>query len=116
MGIEERVPEFVEEALRARQVAAGLTKVLKMLPQTTMEQLAIRFNRCSLRDESEHVANLASDLGEGMFAIGYGILTVENEAQALARASPDGRDHGGAAVRACLAMIELKRRLAGNGE
>jgi hypothetical protein len=54
----------VEEALRARQVAAGLTKVLKMLPQTTMEQLAIRFNRCSLRDESEHVANLASDLGE----------------------------------------------------
>jgi len=64
MGIEERVPEFVEEALRARQVAAGLTKVLKMLPQTTTEQLAIRFNRCSLRDESEHVANLASDLGE----------------------------------------------------
>jgi len=64
MGIEERVPEFVDEALRARQVAAGLTKVLKMLPQTTMEQLAIRFNRCSLRDESEHVANLASDLGE----------------------------------------------------
>jgi len=64
MGIEERVPEFVEEALRARQVAAGLTKVLKMLPQTTMEQLAIRFNRCGLRDESEHVANLASDLGE----------------------------------------------------
>ncbi len=64
MGIEERIPEFVEEALRARHVAAGLTNVLKMLPQTTMEQLAIRFNRCSLRDESEHVANLAADLGE----------------------------------------------------
>jgi hypothetical protein len=64
MGIEERVPEFVEEALKARQVAAGLTDVLKMLPQTTMEHLAVRFNRCSLRDDSEHVANLASDLGE----------------------------------------------------
>jgi hypothetical protein len=64
MGIEERIPDFVDEALRARQVASGLTRVLKMLPQTTMEQLAIRFNRCSLRDESEHVANLASDLGE----------------------------------------------------
>jgi hypothetical protein len=64
MGIEERVPEFVEEALKARQVAAGLTDVLKMLPQTTMEQLAVRFNRCSLREDSEHVANLASDLGE----------------------------------------------------
>jgi hypothetical protein len=64
MGIEERVPEFVEEALRARHVAAGLTDVLKLLPQTTMEQLATRFNRCSLRDDSEHVANLAADLGE----------------------------------------------------
>src|SRR5713101_246374 len=64
MGIEERIPEFVEEALRARHVAAGLTNVLKLLPQTTMEQLAIRFNRCSLREESEHVANLAADLGE----------------------------------------------------
>jgi len=64
MGIEERVPEFVEEALKARQVAAGLTDVLRLLPQTTMEQLSARFNRCSLRDDSDHVANLAADLGE----------------------------------------------------
>jgi hypothetical protein len=64
MGIEERVPEFVEEALRARQVAAGLTSVLKLMPQTAMEQLATRFNRCSLRDDAERVANLAADLGE----------------------------------------------------
>jgi hypothetical protein len=64
MGIEDRVPEFVEEALRARQAAAGLTGVLKLLPQTAMEQLAIRFNRCALREDSENVANLAADLGE----------------------------------------------------
>src|SRR5712691_3522219 len=64
MGIEERIPEFVEEALKARQVAAGLTDVLKLLPQTTMEQLSARFNRCSLREDSEHVANLAGDMGE----------------------------------------------------
>jgi hypothetical protein len=64
MGIEERVPEFVDEALRARQAVAGLTNVLKLLPQTTMEQLSLRFNRCALRNDAEHVANLASDLGE----------------------------------------------------
>jgi len=64
MGIEERVPEFVEEALRARQAAAGLTSVLKMMPQTAMEQLAARFNRCALRNDAEQVANLATDLGE----------------------------------------------------
>jgi 6,7-dimethyl-8-ribityllumazine synthase len=45
-------------------------------------------------------------------AIGYGILTVENEAQALARAGE--KDKGGAAARACLDMIALKRRLVGN--
>ena len=64
MGIEERVPEFVDEALRARQISAGLTGVLKQLPQTAMEQLALRFNRCQLRDDVENVANLAHDLGE----------------------------------------------------
>jgi hypothetical protein len=64
MGIEERVPEFVEEALRVREVAAGLTGVLKHLPQTAMEQLAMRFNRCQFRSDLENVASLAHDLGE----------------------------------------------------
>ena len=64
MGIEERVPEFVEEALRMREVAAGLTGVLKHLPQTAMEQLATRFNRCQFRSDLENVASLAHDLGE----------------------------------------------------
>jgi 6,7-dimethyl-8-ribityllumazine synthase len=40
-------------------------------------------------------------------------LTVENEAQALARASAELRDKGGEAVRACLALVDLKRRVAG---
>src|SRR5258708_25242849 len=64
MRIEERIPEFVEEALRARHTSAGLTNVLKLLPQSTMDQLASRFNRCSLRDDAEHIADLATDLGE----------------------------------------------------
>jgi hypothetical protein len=64
MGIEERVPEFVEEALRVREVAAGLTGVLRHLPQTAMEQLATRFNRCQFRSDLENVASLAHDLGE----------------------------------------------------
>ena len=64
MGIEERVPEFVEEALRARSLAAGLTGVLKHLPQTAMEQLSIRFNRCQFRSDLENVTSLAQDLGE----------------------------------------------------
>jgi hypothetical protein len=65
MGIEDRVPEFVDEALRARQISAGLTGVLKQLPQTALEQVAMRFNRCQYRDDLENIANLAHDLGEG---------------------------------------------------
>jgi hypothetical protein len=64
MGIEDRVPEFVEEALRARQVSSGLTNVLKLLPQTAMEQIAARYIRCALREDAEHVANLAAEMGE----------------------------------------------------
>ena len=76
---------------------------------------------CVIRGETTHYDHICAESARGLqdlavregLAIGYGILTVENEAQALARASPEGRDHGGAAVRACLAMVDLKRRLAG---
>jgi 6,7-dimethyl-8-ribityllumazine synthase len=43
-------------------------------------------------------------------AIGNGILTVENEAQALTRAKPDEKDKGGEAAKAALAMMALKHR------
>ncbi|NWM59898.1 6,7-dimethyl-8-ribityllumazine synthase, partial [Escherichia coli] len=42
--------------------------------------------------------------------IGNGILTVENEAQALTRARPDEKDKGGEAAKTALAMLALKGR------
>jgi 6,7-dimethyl-8-ribityllumazine synthase len=44
-------------------------------------------------------------------ALGNGILTVEDKRQAQARARVAGRDKGGHAARAALAMIELRRDL-----
>ena len=78
---------------------------------------------CVIRGETTHHDHICAESARGLqdlavrdgLAIGYGILTVENEGQALARASPNGRDKGGEAVRACLAIVDLKRRLAGNG-
>src|SRR5262249_18433472 len=64
MGIEDRVPEFVEGALRARQMANDLTRVLQRLPQAAMTHLAARFNRCGLREDAERVAALAADIGQ----------------------------------------------------
>ena len=44
--------------------------------------------------------------------LGNGILTVENEAQALVRARPNESDKGGGAAKAALAMMALKERFA----
>ena len=43
--------------------------------------------------------------------IGNGILTVDNDAQAMMRAKMDEGDKGGDAARAALALVRLKRRL-----
>jgi 6,7-dimethyl-8-ribityllumazine synthase len=40
--------------------------------------------------------------------IGDGILTVENAGQARVRADPDGKDKGGDAARAALALLQIK--------
>jgi 6,7-dimethyl-8-ribityllumazine synthase len=75
---------------------------------------------CVIRGETTHYDHVCEESARGMqelalrgIPVGFGILTVENEAQALVRAAPDGRDKGGEATRACLALIELKRRFRG---
>ncbi len=76
---------------------------------------------CVIRGETSHYDHICAESARALqdlalserLAIGYGILTVENEAQALLRASPEGRDKGGEAARACLAMIALKRFFEG---
>ncbi len=76
---------------------------------------------CVIRGETFHFeivagesARALTDLAVGQaLAIGNGILTVEDESQAWLRAKVSEGDKGGAAARACLAMIALKRRLAG---
>src|SRR5262245_39309430 len=74
---------------------------------------------CVIRGETYHfdiVANESSralmDLAvEESLAIGNGILTVENEAQAWVRARRDEGDKGGFAARAALTMIAVRERL-----
>ena len=70
-----------------------------------------------IRGETYHFEIVAGESARGLMAltldglaVGNGILTVENEAQALARARPDDKDKGGEAARAALAMLELKQR------
>jgi 6,7-dimethyl-8-ribityllumazine synthase len=70
-----------------------------------------------IRGETYHFEIVAGESARGIIAlsmdglpIGNGILTVENEEQALVRADPAQKDKGGEAAKAALALYALKER------
>jgi 6,7-dimethyl-8-ribityllumazine synthase len=70
-----------------------------------------------IRGETWHFEIVAGESARGLMALsmdgvalGNGILTVENEAQALTRARRTEKDKGGEAAKAALAMLALKTR------
>ena len=72
-----------------------------------------------IRGETYHFELVSDESARGLmdltlqgFAVGNGILTVENEAQAIARADPDQGDKGGGAARAALALFALRDQYA----
>jgi 6,7-dimethyl-8-ribityllumazine synthase len=73
-----------------------------------------------IRGETYHFEVVSNESARAIMAltldgmpIGNGILTVENEAQALTRAKMTEKDKGGDAARAAIAMLEISERLAG---
>jgi len=77
---------------------------------------------CVIRGETLHFEIVAQESARALLdlsvarrlPIGNGILTVETNAQAWARARADEADKGGDAARAALSLVRLKRRLAGD--
>lgn len=72
-----------------------------------------------IRGETYHFEIVAGESARGIMAltmdglaIGNGILTVENEAQAIVRADPGQKDKGGEAAKAALALLKLRERWA----
>ncbi|MDH7973874.1 6,7-dimethyl-8-ribityllumazine synthase [Sphingomonas sp. AR_OL41] len=70
-----------------------------------------------IRGETYHFEIVAGESARGLMAlsmdglaIGNGILTTENEAQALTRARKTEKDKGGEAAKAALTMLDLKAR------
>ena len=70
-----------------------------------------------IRGETYHFEIVSNESARGIMAltmdgiaIGNGILTTENEAQAIYRADPDQADKGGGAAKATLAMLDLRQK------
>ncbi|WP_295633185.1 6,7-dimethyl-8-ribityllumazine synthase [Novosphingobium sp.] len=70
-----------------------------------------------IRGETYHFEIVAGESARGIMAltmdgiaIGNGILTVENEDQALVRADPAQKDKGGEAAKAAIALLKLRER------
>ena len=78
---------------------------------------------CVIRGETSHYDIVAGESARALMDIavgrrvpvGNGILTVDTEAQAWARARPEDHDKGGTAARAALALIRLNRTLGRRG-
>jgi 6,7-dimethyl-8-ribityllumazine synthase len=74
---------------------------------------------CVIRGETTHYDYVCAESARALMdlacqhriALGYGILTVEDGAQAWARARVEEKNKGRDAAQACLAMIEMRRRL-----
>ncbi|MBB3940975.1 6,7-dimethyl-8-ribityllumazine synthase [Novosphingobium fluoreni] len=73
-----------------------------------------------IRGETYHFEIVAGESARGIMAmtmdgiaIGNGILTVENEEQAIVRADPAQKDKGGEAAKAAIALLSLKDRFGG---
>ncbi len=74
---------------------------------------------CVIRGETYHFEIVSNESNRALMDLavgrklpfGNGILTVENDAQAMERADPSGGDKGGDAARAALALLSLKRKV-----
>jgi len=68
VGVENRLPEFIEEALRIEIVPPELLSVLRRTSQSGAEHLADRFFRCMRRDECDRMIELVKQMGSPVLA------------------------------------------------
>ncbi|MBZ5527258.1 MAG: HEAT repeat domain-containing protein [Acidobacteriia bacterium] len=63
IGAEERIPEFIEEAIRAGEIADGLIDILMLMPKATVRFITQRFGSCGFRQDCELLAGIVRELG-----------------------------------------------------
>jgi 6,7-dimethyl-8-ribityllumazine synthase len=101
------------------EIPAALAMVLEAAERGSRRFDAFVVLGCVIRGETTHYDIVANESAreimrlatERRLALGNGILTVENDDQAWARASAADKNKGRAAAEAALAMLALKRKL-----
>ncbi|HTR22842.1 MAG TPA: PilZ domain-containing protein [Terriglobales bacterium] len=68
IGIENRLPEMIEEAINSDAVPEDIVEVLQELPKSSVEHFADRFFRSQKRDECDRIIDLVGELGQIAFA------------------------------------------------
>jgi hypothetical protein len=63
IGAEERMPEFIEEALRSGHIADGMTDILNLMPLATLHYVTNRFGHCGFREDCELLTQIVGGLG-----------------------------------------------------
>ena len=67
IAVENRLPDFIEEALRTGNVPSGLTDLLRRMPVAASDHLAGRFSRSGFRDDCDLLISMMQVLGpEGL--------------------------------------------------
>src|SRR6266481_5877529 len=64
IGAEERLPEFIEEALRSGHIPDGMTEILGLMPKATLHYATNRFGHCGFREDCELLCEVVRGLGE----------------------------------------------------
>ena len=64
IGAEERMPEFIEEALRSGQIADGMLDILTLMPKATLHYITNRFGNCGFREDCELLCEIVRGLGD----------------------------------------------------
>jgi len=103
----------------ALEIPAALAMALDAMERGVMHFDGVVCLGCVIRGETKHFDIVAEQSARGLMdlasdealALGNGILTVENDKQAWARARVGELNKGGAAAEAALAMVALRKRL-----
>jgi len=101
------VPQAIRFAIRSMEIGSAMSRYAGFIGLG-----------CVIRGETSHYDYVCQESSRALMdvvmrysvALGYGILTVENQEQAWERADVTKKNKGGSVAQACLRMMDVKKQ------